>query len=98
MTKFNIAFTVLVTLVLAGLLGSPTARSNQNAADAKPVRWEYISEAVDANTVQSKLNEWAAQNWEFVAMVASDRVLETTDKSRLFIEKYQVTARRAVKQ
>ena len=97
MTKFNIVFTVLVTLILAGLLGSPAARSNQNVTDAKPVRWEYISETIDANTVQSKLNEWAAQNWEFVSLVASDRVLETTDKSRLLIEKYQVTARRAVK-
>lgn len=97
MTKFNVVVTVLLTLVLAGLLSSPAARSNQNAADAKPVRWEYISESVDANSVQSKLNEWASQQWEFVSMAASDRVLETAEKSRILIEKYQITARRAVK-
>ncbi len=97
MSKFNIGLSILVTVVLAaGLLGMPTARSNQNQ-EVKPIRWEYISEPVDANSVQSKLNEWASQHWEFMAMVETDRVVETTDKSRIIIEKFQVTARRAVK-
>ena len=97
MSKFNVGLSILVTVVLAaGLIGTPTARSNQNQ-EAKPIRWEYISEPVDANSVQSKLNEWASQQWEFMAMVETDRVVETTDKSRIIIEKFQVTARRAVK-
>lgn len=97
MSKFNTALTILFTVVLAvGLLGTPAARSNQNQ-EAKPIRWEYISEPVDANSVQSKLNEWASQQWEFMAMVEMDRVVETTDKSRIIIEKFQITARRAVK-
>ena len=97
MTKFNATLAVLFAVVLAaGLLGTPAARSNQNQ-EAKAVRWEYISEPVDANSVQSKLNEWASQQWEFVAMVDSDRSVETTDKPRIIIEKFQVTARRVVK-
>jgi hypothetical protein len=98
MTKFHAFLTLFVTIVLAaGLFGTPAARSYQAAADVKPVRWEYVSESVDANSVQSKLNEWASQQWEFVAMVETDRSVETTDKTRIIVDKFQVTARRAVK-
>ena len=98
MTKFNATLTVLFAVVLtAGLLGTPAARSYQAAADAKPVRWEYVSEPVDANSVQSKLNEWASQQWELVVMVETDRAVETTDKTRIIVEKFQITGRRAVK-
>ncbi len=98
MTKFNWVLTLLFTIVLAaGLFGTPAARSYQTVGDSKPIRWEYISEPVDANSVQSKLNEWASQQWEFVAMVETDRAVETTDKTRIIVDKFQVTARRAVK-
>ena len=99
MSKINAVFTVLVAVVLAaGLLGTQSARSYQTTTDSKPIRWEYISEPVDANSVQSKINEWAGQQWEFVAMVETDRSVETTDKPRIIVDKFQVTARRAVKQ
>lgn len=99
MKKFKIALQVLVAVaVVIGLLGAPSARSYQGANDSKPTRWEYLSEPVDANSVQSKLNEWASQQWEFVAMVETDRSVETTDKTRIIVDKFQVTARRAVKQ
>ncbi|MCX7419493.1 MAG: hypothetical protein NT013_08145 [Planctomycetia bacterium] len=99
MTKFKVVLTLFITLILAaGLFGTPAARSYQAATESKPTRWEYISESVDANSVQSKLNEWASQQWEFVAMVETDRSVETTDKPRIIVDKFQVTARRPVKQ
>ena len=96
MKKWNVVVIVLLSAVLAGWFGSP-ARSNQNAAEPKPVRWEYLSESVDANVIQSKLNEWAAQNWEPISIEKSDSTVETTDKTRLRVEKFQVTVRRVVK-
>src|SRR5262245_45564528 len=98
MTKVRVlAFLLLAMGLVWGLLGVPASRSNAGGSDAKPVRWEYRTELVEAGTLSAKLTEWAGADWEIFSVTDGDRVLEQADTPRIRVDKYQVTARRPLK-
>ncbi len=98
MTKVRaLAFLLLAMGLAWGMLGVPAIRSSAGGAEAKAVRWEYRTELVDAIALSAKLTEWANADWEIFSITDGDRVLETTDMTRIRIDKFQVTARKALK-
>ena len=98
MTRIRVLAFLLLAMGLAwGVLGVPAARSNAGGSEAKAVRWEYRTELVEAAAVSAKLTEWANADWEIFCINDGDRVLETTDTTRIRIDKFQVTARRSLK-
>lgn len=96
-TLRKMIFALLTMLVAWSLFGTSAARSNQNANESKPTKWEYITENVDALSLQAKLLEWSNASWETFSIIPLDSVVETTDKTRVRVEKVQVTARRVTK-
>ncbi len=95
MTKGRaLAFLLLAMGLAWGVLGIPAARSSAGGSEAKAIRWEYRTELVEAVALSAKLTEWANADWEIFSITDGDRVLETTDMTRIRIDKFQVTARK----
>ncbi len=90
---------LLGAIVLGGTVWwlSHSAAAQSQGTESKSVRWEYISELVDANAVQAKLTEWSQANWELVSVANGISTVEPGDKPSLRVDKYLFTAKRPLK-
>ncbi len=70
--------------------------AGQQEADA--TRYEYSVLAIEANTLQAKLNELAGQGWELSALVVIEAKVDAGDGTpKVITEKYDLTVRRALR-
>jgi hypothetical protein len=91
-----IAVTALISTIF---FASAVARSNP---DVNPpiVKWEYNTATVEAGELQTRLAEFGANGWEVFSVQQASQYLEQDQgpKTRLIVEKYQITGRKAVRQ
>lgn len=80
------------------LVASRPALSFPDDAQAAP-RWEYTTENVDAGGLLVKLQELSGQGWEVfsVGQFAQEIEQRADGKTRLLVERFQVTSRRPLK-
>ena len=67
--------------------------------ESKPAKWQYTTATVEIGALQVKLDELGNGEWEVFAVDHSDSFVEQggDGKTRLIVEKFQVTARKLVK-
>lgn len=67
--------------------------------ESKPAKWQYTTATVEIGALQVKLDELGNGEWEVFAVDHSDSFVEQggDGKTRLIVEKFQVTARKPVK-
>src|SRR5262245_5104571 len=87
-----------ICLALGALLGGgvfsvPSAYSYADPAAPPP---QYMTAAVDANSLEGKLGDLTRENWEiFSITTASQSIDQGADgKTHIIVDKFQVTARR----
>jgi len=80
------------------LAGWVLTRHAVSQTDAKPVpvKYEYSSSVVDANSLQPKFDELVNGGWEVLSVTTAETVLDqgVENKPRLIVEKYLVVGRR----
>lgn len=82
-------------LLGAGTFTAPAALSGADPlAGSAPL--QYSTATVDANSLEAKVGDLARENWEiFSITTASSEIDQGGDgKTRIVVEKFQVTARR----
>lgn len=88
-------------LLLLGLfiVGNRQAHSFPDESRV-PVKWEYSTATVDLGSLPATLNDLGPQGWEVFSVDHVSSVLDQPagdGKTRLVVEKMQVTARRPAK-
>jgi hypothetical protein len=96
MSNVKVLFGAVVLGATIWWLSHSSAAQSQ-VAESKSVRWEYISELIDANSIQAKLTEWSQANWELVTVTTAISTVEPGEKPSLRVEKYMLTAKRPLK-
>lgn len=88
---------MLALFVIAGWLLSAQPARSQSDKGQPPIKWEYNSTIVEANSLQAKVVELAADGWELLALNTAEQALDDRgdNKTRLVVEKYVVLGRRA---
>src|SRR5262249_35295198 len=83
----------LGALVGAGVFSVPPAYSYADPAAPPP---QYMTTAVDANSLEGKLGDLARDNWEIFSVATSSQSIDqgADGKTHIIVEKFQVTARR----
>ncbi|MSR57137.1 MAG: hypothetical protein EXS05_05645 [Planctomycetaceae bacterium] len=90
----------VVCLFAVGLLlvpGRPALSYPDEAPSA--LRWEYSTENVEAGGLLVKLGELSGQGWDVFSVEQFAQGIEqgADGKTRLLVERFQVTARRPMK-
>lgn len=100
-SRFSVPMICLLggALLAAVLFSGRRAESQQAGAANPPVKWEYSSNVIDANSLQAKFGEMANAGWEIQSVQINESVLDTgvEAKPRIVVEKYLVVARRPAK-
>ena len=89
-----------VGLLVSGWWLNQTAESQQLQVVTMPTKWEYKTVNIEANTLEAKLGELSNSDWEVFSIDHTETVLvqqAADDKTRLQVQKFQVTSKRRMK-
>jgi hypothetical protein len=100
MTAARTTTLAAVALTIGILLGAAafTAPPAFSYADpvAGPTPPQYMTATIDANELEAKIGDLARENWEIISIATASQFIDQTieAKTRIVVEKFQLTARR----
>jgi hypothetical protein len=90
----------IVGLLVSGWWLTQTAESQQAAVATAPIKWEYNTVNIEANTLEAKLGELSNAGWEVFSLDHTETALvqqAADNQTKLQVQKFQVTSKRRMK-
>jgi hypothetical protein len=94
-TTLAAAFLATGVLLGTGTFTAPPAVSYADPVTG-PMPPQYMTATIDANELEAKIGDLARENWEVISIATASQVIDQAadGKTRIVVEKFQVTARR----
>jgi hypothetical protein len=94
-TTLAAVFLAIGILLGTGALTGPPAFSYADPVTG-PMPPQYMTATIDANELEAKVGDLARENWEIISIATASQFIDQTidAKTRIVVEKFQVTARR----